>query len=305
MMDSKRPPAAARASRLIGTPAARELVPAQPGHSARWHVHDYPGPYCRWNYHPEFEVHLIQHGTGRFIVGDYISTFTAGQLVLVGSNLPHHWISDTAPGEYIRHRDVVLQFHPAWITDCQRVLPELRFLDPLLRRASRGIEFDHQTAPAAAGALVAIGQAEGLDRLQQLLGLLNLLAKAPQADARLLASPWAPPPGDPSAADLVDRVLSYIADAAGEVKMAEAAAMIGMSESTFSRYFARTAGQSFSDTVRKMRMAQARQLLEHTDRPVATIASRVGYQNLSNFNRQFRRVHQLTPTQFRRRKSSV
>src|SRR3712207_121440 len=93
------PAAARRARRLVGTPAARELVPAIAGTTARWHRHDYPGPYCRWNYHPEFEVHLIQKGTGRFVVGDHIGAFRPGQLVLVGSNLPHHWISDLSPGE--------------------------------------------------------------------------------------------------------------------------------------------------------------------------------------------------------------
>ena len=74
-----------QARRLVGKPAARELVPTMPGTSARWHMHDYPGPYCRWHYHPEFEIHLIQHGTGRSIVGDHIGRFTAGHLVLVGS----------------------------------------------------------------------------------------------------------------------------------------------------------------------------------------------------------------------------
>ena len=79
---------AAQAQRLVGRPAARELVPTVPGTSARWHMHDYPGPYCRWNYHPEYEVHLIQRGTGRYIMGDHIGRFTAGHLALVGSNLP-------------------------------------------------------------------------------------------------------------------------------------------------------------------------------------------------------------------------
>jgi hypothetical protein len=81
---------------LVGKPAARELVPTMPGTTARWHTHDYPGPYCRWHYHPEFEIHLIQHGTGRSIVG-----------------------------EHITNRDVVFQFHPQWIRDCQQLLPEL------------------------------------------------------------------------------------------------------------------------------------------------------------------------------------
>ena len=115
-----------RAQRLVGTPAARELVPAIPGTSGRWHIHDYPCPLCRWNYHPEYEVHLIQHGTGRFIVGDYISTFASGQLILVGSNLPHHWIYDVAPGERVPDANAVFQFHPKWIADCQQLVPELK-----------------------------------------------------------------------------------------------------------------------------------------------------------------------------------
>ncbi len=105
---------------------------------------------------------------------------------------------------------------------------------------------------------------------------------------------------DTGAADIVDRVMSYIATSSADVTMAAAAAMVGMSESKFSRYLTRTAGQTFSETVPKMRMAQACQLLSTTDLPVTGIAHRVGYRNLSNFNRQFQRSYQQTPTAYRR-----
>ena len=108
------------AQRLATIPAAREVVPSDPRLSARWHMHSVPSPYSRWNYHPEYEVHLIRFGTGRYIVGDRIDVFSAGQLVLVGSNLPHHWISDLEPGEIIVDRDIVLQFHPDWIRRARR-----------------------------------------------------------------------------------------------------------------------------------------------------------------------------------------
>jgi AraC-like DNA-binding protein len=71
-------------------------------------------------------------------------------------------------------------------------------------------------------------------------------------------------------------------------------------KSGFSRYFRRSAGQSFSDTVHKLRLAHACQLLENTDEPISTICHRTGYQNLSNFNRQFRREYGITPGQYRR-----
>ena len=179
----------AAARRPVGKTAARELVPTMPDTSARWHMHGYPGLYCRWHYHPEFEIHLIQHGTGRSIVGDHIGRFTAGHLVLVGSNLPHDWISDVGDGEHITNRDVVFQFHPQWIRDCQQLLPELRAVDPLLTRAARGIEFTGPTAAAAAPELLAIGDSAGIDRLHHILALLDILSAAPPEEAQLLAAP--------------------------------------------------------------------------------------------------------------------
>jgi AraC-like DNA-binding protein len=289
------------AHRLIGRPPIRELVPVTPGASARWHRHDYPGPFCRWNYHPEYEVHLIQRGSGRFIVGDHIGQFHEGQIVLVGSNLPHDWISDLDKGEVIRDRDVVFQFHPQWFHDCIELLPELRSLLPLLARAARGLEFHGRPAADAAAALVAIGTSQGVERLQHILTMLEAMASAPAAEAVQLANPWVPP-RDERTAEVMEDVLRYIfASGNRQVRMAEAAKRVGMSESAFSRYFTRAAGQTFSATLRKLRLTQASQLLERTDRPVAAIAHEVGYQNLSNFNRHFLTHYGCTPTAYRRR----
>ncbi|HEY5788369.1 MAG TPA: helix-turn-helix transcriptional regulator [Microlunatus sp.] len=72
-----------------------------------------------------------------------------------------------------------------------------------------------------------------------------------------------------------------------------------MSESAFSRYLARVTGVSFADTIRRLRLAQAGKLLRGTTLPVAAIAHRVGYGNLSNFNRQFRAHHGHTPREHR------
>ncbi len=286
--------------RMLETPATRELVPAVEGQSARWHVHDFPGPYCRWNYHPEYEIHLIQHGSGRFVVGDCIDAFGAGQLTLIGSDLPHNWISDVAPGDHIAERDVVFQFHPSWVASCQQLIPELAELEPLLRRSSRGLEFDASTSVEATASLLAIGTTTGLERLGHVVALFGVLAAADPRATRPLASPWAPRPREAGSADVIDQVMTYISSA-DDVTMAAAAEMVGMSESTFSRYFSRTVGHSFTETVRRMRLARACQLLTNTDLPVARIAVRSGYRNLSNFNRQFSAIYRQTPSEFRRR----
>ena len=290
------------AERLATIRAAREVVPSDPNLSARWHKHGVPSPFSRWNYHPEYEVHLITFGTGRYIVGDRIDTFSAGQLVLVGSNLPHHWISDLEPGETIPDRDVVFQFHPQWINRCREVLPELSDVEPLLNKSARALEFTGRTASEGARELELIGTTTGAERLQHIFGLLGILARAPASEHRTLAKAWLPPLDDQYAADIIDRAFGYILDnLVSEVRLSVAADLIGMSESAFSKYFKRVTGQTFSDTVRKLRLAQAGKLLKETNLLVSSIYQRVGYTNLSNFNRQFRAEHGVTPREFRSR----
>lgn len=289
------------AERIATTPAARELVPSDPQLSARWHRHGVPSAYARWNYHPEYEVHLIRSGTGRYLVGDSIDTFGPGHLTLIGSNVPHHWISDLEPGESIPDRDVVFQFHPRWIEEAQILLPELAELEPLLLRSRRGIEFTGRTARRGADELLAIGSSRGPERLQHIFGLFDVLGSAPESEHRLISVSDLPLAEDSRAAEVVDRVLAYILEnLVGEVRLSVAARTTGMSDSAFSRYFKRASGQTFTETVRKLRLAHACRLLRQTSLPVASVYQRVGYTNLSNFNRQFRAQYAVTPSTYRR-----
>ncbi|QCB96381.1 AraC family transcriptional regulator [Arthrobacter sp. PAMC25564] len=295
--------AAARlAERLLGMRANREVIPEDPDHSVRWHEHDYPSPVARWNYHPEYELHLIRKGTGKFIVGDHIGTFEAGHVALVGSGLPHDWVSDLEPGEVLLGRDALIQFDGKWVEQAMSIIPEMAEVKPLLEQSSRGIEFLGRSAQSAAISIDAMGISTGLERLHHLFELLTVLARAPQEERRYLADEWFRPQLDGQAAAVVDIVLEYVfSNHAGSVKMSEAAALVGMSEPTFSKYFKRATGQNFSDLVRKLRLAHARRLLEHSDKAISAICYEVGFSNLSNFNRHFLNDAGETPRDYRQR----
>lgn len=295
--------AAARlAERLLGMRANREVIPEDPNHSVRWHEHDYPSPLARWNYHPEYEIHLIRKGTGKFIVGDHIGTFEAGHVSLVGSGLPHDWVSDLEPGEVLGNRDAVIQFDGKWVQQAAAVVPEMAEVNPLLEQSARGIEFLGHTARTAAAAIEAMGGSAGLERLHHLVELFAILARAPEGERRYLADEWFRPQLDGQAAAVVDIVLEYVfSNHAGSVRMSEAAALVGMAETTFSKYFKRSTGQNFSDLVRKLRIAHARRLLERSDRPVSDICYEVGFSNLSNFNRHFLNDVGESPRRYRQR----
>lgn len=294
--------AARRAERLLGMRANREVIPEDPHHSVRWNEHDYPSPLARWNYHPEYEIHLIRKGTGKFIVGDYIGTFEAGHVSLVGSGLPHDWVSDLDPGEVLEGRDAVIQFDGKWVQQVASIVPEMAEVKPLLEQSARGIEFLGHSAQTAATSIEAMGTSTGLERLHHLLELFTILARAPQEERRYLAEEWFQPQLDGQAAAVVDIVLEYVfSNHAGSVKMSNAAALVGMPEPTFSKYFKRSTGQNFSDLVRKLRLAHARRLLEHSDKPISDICYEVGFSNLSNFNRHFLNDTGETPRHYRRR----
>jgi len=289
------------AEQLVGRPAGREVVIADPDSSVRWHQHDYPYPNCRWNYHPELEVHLIRHGTGRFIVGDHIGTFGPGHLVLVGPNLPHEWISDLEPGETLVKRDTVLQFDEDWLRRGQAMFPELDGVQRLVHDASRGLEFSGETAAEAAEHLEAMGNSRGPRRLSHLFHLLATLATAPPGERQTLAQEWFLPRGD-RAAEVMDLTLRYlVAHLGGEIRMGPLARQAGMSDSAFSRFVVRASNLTFTELVRRLRLSQACRMLQQSDATVSSISHGVGYANLSNFNRQFRQEYGVTPSEFRAR----
>lgn len=294
------------AAGYIGRPAVREVVHHLPVSSVRWSTHGYPDPFARWHFHPEYEIHLIQRTTGRYIIGNEIGSFGPGQLVIVGPNVPHDWISEIEPTERVEDRDVVLQFHGDWIARCTDVIPEMSDLDGLLARATRGIEFSGETAERGAQELLLIGQSSGIKRVQHIFTLLALLASAPSKECRYLMSGWVPQADSLGALEVVNKAIDYIFEnIGGTVRLSRAAEIAGMSSSAFSRYFKTASGHTFSDMVVRLRLAEACRLLETTDKPIARISEDAGYSNLSNFNRQFRSRYGLTPREYRKQTKEV
>lgn len=274
-----------------------ELIVGDPAASFRWNRHDYPSALARWNYHPEYEIHLIAESAGKMFVGDHIGAFGPGNLILAGPNLPHHWVSDLGPRERIEGRDVVLQFTGAFIDAARRAFPEFGNLLPLLEQSRRGVEFLGDDARVCGDLLTAIGEATGLARITLFIGLIERMAAARQK--RLLASETYRPELIVGGDAKIGAVIEYMFGAVHDVRLTVAAGIAGMNESTFSRHFKRMTGVNFVDCVRKIRIAKACTLLEGDDLGITDICFECGFQNISNFNRMFRREKGMTPRDFR------
>src|SRR5271157_1274962 len=274
-----------------------ELIVSDPHASFRWHRHDYPSPLARWNHHPEFEIHMVAESTGKMFVGDHIGPFGPGNILLIGPNLPHHWVSDIGPGQTIRGRDVVLQFTGKFIDDAQKVFPEFGKMSALLKESLRGIEFHGKDAHECGELLLKIGECDGLSRVALFVSLVQRMITA--TEKRLLAGETYRPELTVGGDARIGNVIEYIFGNIHDVKLSTAASIVGMNESTFSRHFKKMTGNNFVDCVRKIRIARACTLLESEALSVTDICFECGFQNISNFNRNFRREKGMTPRESR------
>jgi AraC-like DNA-binding protein len=208
-------------------------------------------------------------------------------------------MSDLKPGEVIEGRDIVIQFTPDLLRSRADVFPELADLEPFLTDALRGFEFFGDAARRGADLMRCIGAARAFQRLALFFELIDLLARAPEK--KLLASPDYAPTLDRETLRVVRDVISYVVDnLSATVRMSEAAAIAGMTQSAFSRFFKKNTGANFFDYSRKLRIGRACKLLSDTGRPVTDICFEVGYANISNFNRHFRPERGVTPSQYKR-----
>ena len=275
-----------------------EVVEVQHDESFKVWSHGYPYRTVRWHFHPEYEIHLIVATSGKFFVGDHVGQFEPGNLVLMGPNLPHNWVSDVPQGQTVRQRNLVVQFGQAFVANCAKNFPEWRAVEPLLDDAQRGVMFGRQTSDVVRPLFVDLLAARGLKRITLFLSIIELLSDS--TERTLLASPAYRFDATSFSSTRINHVLSYIGKhLATDLREAQLAKLAGQSPSAFSRYFRRHTGLPFVQYVNRMRINLACQLLMSADLSVTEICFQSGFNNLSNFNRQFLAIRGMTPSQFR------
>ena len=264
-----------------------------------WSRDDYPWERNVWNFHPEVEIHYIPNASGVVLAGDHVGAFTPGHISLIGSNLPHDWVTPLGHGERIPGRDIVVQFLPSKLEQASAFLPELAGLREFFVRAQRGLSFRGRTREKAEALILDMEFQTGSARLATFLSLLSLLRDTDEVD--VLSSEAYVPDLSYGSLEALQQVFAYIfANLSEDIRLPDMARMVGMSDSSFSRFFKKNSGNSFTDHVNKLRIWKAGQLLTDTSMPITDICFEVGYHNLSNFNRVFLRHYNLTPTRYRK-----
>lgn len=246
-----------------------------------------------WHYHPETELTLVQQGEGTRFIADHIELFEFGDLVLIGSNVPHYW--------HVRGKSSGLAIQ--WHFPLQHGIWDFCEAAPLraLEEAARwGLHLSGGTAIVVRQQMEQIHFLSGLPRLTSFLTIASTLASAPECDVRPLAARPFSLSGTDEQQEAIRRAVSFIiAHYRGHVRLPELLKLTGMSRATFSRQFQLHAGRSFSTFINQVRLQAVCRALRDTHEPITTIALEHGFNQLSFFNRLFRREINMSPSDYR------
>lgn len=266
-----------------------------------------------WHFHPEYQLTLIVRGTGQRMVGDSLCPLGPADLTLLGPNLPHCWEVDAAPARTSRPSSrqwprrhpvdaVIVHFRADFLGRDFWGVPETAAIVSLLTSSARGLHFSPQSTAHVAPAIMRLPKQRGLERL---LGLMTVLDSLAASGATPLASACYTPRVDETDHDRIAPAIRAIHDrlwtAAGPPGRGELAAIAGLAERSFSRYFKMKVGRTLPGFINELRIGRARWLLEVSSLPIAEVARHCGFRNLSHFNSQFRRLVGTTPKCFRAR----
>src|ERR1041384_2775479 len=222
-----------------------------------------------WHFHPEIELTYIVRSRGKRFVGDSIADYEDGDLVPVGSNLPHTWDSD--PRRNVPQEAVFCQFSESFLGDAFLKAPEMLPVRRLLDRAGRGLRFTGRTQKAVTRPLEDMDRLGGPERLWRLIEILAMLSRS--RDGRILSSREFAPSARRSDAERIDRVCRHLTEHYRDrVPLGEAAKIAHLSVPAFSRFFKRKTGKTLVGYLNELRVGRACRELIETDRTISEIA---------------------------------
>jgi AraC-like DNA-binding protein len=250
------------------------------------------------HYHEEFELNFIQNAKcARRVVGDHIEDIDDLELVLVGSNLQHAWFTHQCKSKEIR--EITIQFHKDLFDEKFLRRNQLSFIRILLEKSLRGISFSRETTQQLAPRIIDLNQKHGFDSVLELMSILHDLSTS--RNMRILSdSSFNNTEQYTYNSRRIEKTLEYMNQNFDKpVTLNEVARLANMSDAAFSRFFKQRTGNTFIDSLTEIRLGHASRMLIDTTQSIAEIAYHCGFNNISNFNRIFKKKKNCTPKDFR------
>ncbi|MEM6629410.1 MAG: AraC family transcriptional regulator [Bacteroidota bacterium] len=252
-----------------------------------------------WHHHEELELVLVQQSTGVRFVGDSIEKFRAGELVLLGKNVPHMWLNDDLyfqEGSSLSVEAVAVHFKQDFLGADFLQVPEMQLIAKLLSLATRGIKFSNPSQQL----LHILNQLPNLDNTSQVIEMIDILRQLSlHQDIQFLSSSGFINTYQKTENRRLDRMYKFIFQHFNTpIGASEIAEHIGMNKAAFSRFFKKLHRKPFTKYLNEIRVGYACKLLLEEQESITSIAYLSGFNNISNFNRQFKLIKGMSPSSY-------
>jgi AraC-like DNA-binding protein len=249
------------------------------------------------HYHDEFELKLIMNGKGaKRIIGDSIEVIDDHEMVLIGPNLYHAWFTHQCHNDEIR--EITIQWHKDLFDDKFLCRNQLNLIRSLFERSVRGVSFSRETIQRLTPRLLALNQKNGFDSVLELMSILHDLSISRNtrtlSDAAFTNEPFS------YNSRRIEKAFQYMhTNYDRSITLGEVARLVNMTEVSFSRFIKKRTGNTFIDSLNEIRLGHASKKLIETTHAVSEISFHCGFNNISNFNRIFKKKKGCTPKEFR------
>lgn len=279
------------------------------GHNYSFSVREDISPYLynHWHFHPEAELTFIRRGKGMRLVGDSMEPFSDGDLILLGGNLPHLWRSD---GEYFQgtpdmHIEAVaIHFMDDFWGSGFLTLPEMKDIRETMIKAKRGIRITGKAQEEVSERMEHILSMDKIRRITVLIEMLDIISRS--GECSLLSTVGFAKSYDLVHTDNINAIYNYTLDHfQDEISIREVAAIANVSPNSFCRYFKSRTMKTYWEFLLEVRIGYACKLLIEDKISISQICYSCGFNNLSNFNRQFKHLTGMTPSMYQKEHTKV
>ena len=275
-----------------------ESISPDLGHSYKYGFYDINSPNnnkLRWHYHPEVELVYINSGVGKRQVGTHLSNYTEGDLVLIGSYLPH---TGFTKGFNDGQKEVVIQFNQDIFNNAFNGIEELKSINHLLELSKKGIVFSGAIKDDVGIRMEGIKYETQLDGLLTFIKILYDLSI--YKEKQILNAEGYAFISSPMENKRLKIIFNYIRDNfMDQIPLDDIAAIVYMTPQSFCRFFKISTNKTFTNFLNEYRINHATKLLSETDQDIKSICFKSGFNNLSNFFRNFKRITNQTPNSYR------
>lgn len=257
--------------------------------------------YDKLHQHPQVQMTLILEGKGQFLSGNYVGRFQPGDVFFLGENVPHVFRSDSEyfdSGSDLKVAGNTVFFDFQALGKALIEVEDLKSLDWFRDQSGSCFRVGGEGLNKLKGLLGGFSNMKGLERF---MAGIQLLVALESAEIELTPLNQAQPQLNERDGQRMNQVMHFLLEHRFErITLEEVAAKAAMSKEAFCRFFKLRTQKTFTQYLQQLRIAEAQKLLLETDRPIAEIAFQVGYENLSYFNRVFKKGTGKVPTKFRK-----